>query len=162
LELKLFTCADSHALDGPSNRVSAFHILEDLGAPSFPIAIPHLSIIAMLERTASESEDVPLTFKIYMDKTEQAQIPFDLRFQGKLRVRALADLHGVVVQGPGTLRIACLNKSKEIGSWSIQITQMAPPTMTPIAVSAFDVKTPKPKKKKARKSTTRKGTKRAA
>ena len=52
--VKLFLCSDSASIDVRTNTISAFHITEQLMTASFPVAIPRISVVTVLNREQSQ------------------------------------------------------------------------------------------------------------
>ena len=127
MEVTLFTCAQSVALDARTNSVSLFHIIEAISFPSFPIVCPPLVVVTMVARNPDESEAPKLTMKWTLNDVSIFEFPMDMNFQGQMLARNFSDIGGMVLQGPGTLRAAVyLNDSWE-AEWRIEVKKIGGP-----------------------------------
>ena len=50
MQLTLFTCAASYAVDQRTNVVSVFNVVEHIHVPTFPCMLADLHLIAMMRR----------------------------------------------------------------------------------------------------------------
>jgi len=127
LNLKLLLCADSNSLDSRSNTISAFHILEDFNAASFPVALPRVTVVAMVDREETDPSDIELQLRVYLGDKELFAGPFALNFAQRLSARALIEMQGIVVPNPGVLSFVLLNADQIFGSWAIRVSQIGQP-----------------------------------
>jgi len=129
IQAKLFFCSDSAALDVRYNTISAFHILEDLNAPTFPIAIPRLAVIAMFSRAEEDPSNVDLQLQILLGPQQLFATPVPLSFVQQLHARTILEISGFVVPSPGSLVFALRNGETLIGSWAIRVNQIGQPAV---------------------------------
>ncbi len=129
MQVKLFICSSSSALDARTNSISVFHILEEIHAPAYPIVIPGMSVIALLDLDDGEPIDQEIELRFYLGDQQLFAVPFQTDFQVRRKARALADLNGLVVPAPGILRILLHSAGHDIVSWQILCDQNAPPQM---------------------------------
>jgi hypothetical protein len=129
----LFACAESASIDAATNRLSIFHFLDEIHSPIFPAAYPGMTLIALAAREEAEPNNFSFTLKIFLSGQEQPlfQGPFLFDFQNRLRSRALAQIAGLVVPGPGTLRFEILDGEKQIGIWETFVVRIGEPQIVP-------------------------------
>lgn len=127
MELLLLTCAESCATDATTNRLSIFHVMEHVGAATFPVALRQLSFIALLSKTRQERQKVSLQIRFTLNKQSLADLPFELNFQDKLLARGVAEIHGLVIPGPGKLHASLHYKNKNLGVWTIEVEHIGKP-----------------------------------
>lgn len=130
MEVELFVCADSAAVDARTQTISLFHIIEELNSPAFPVVIPRLTIGAVLTRVESEPERPDLQLRIGLGSQEIFRGPFGLSFQQHLRARAIVDIQGVVVLAPGSLKVALYAADRELAAWSIKVNHIGQPAVS--------------------------------
>lgn len=139
IQVKLFLCSDSAAVDARTNALSAFHIAEQFNAPSFPVAVPRIAIITILTREAADPSNVQLQVQVYCGDHQLFTGPMAVNFVQQLTARTVIEVHGLVVPTPGTLRFLLRHGDETLSSWTVlanQVGQMpiqmfiAPPVTT--------------------------------
>ena len=65
MKVQLFICAESVSLDLRKNSVSAFHIIEEINSPSFPLFTQPFSVVAMIDRTINNRATRPYSYKCF-------------------------------------------------------------------------------------------------
>jgi hypothetical protein len=122
--LKLFLCCDSASVDLRTNTISAFHITEQLGAPTFPVAIPRIHSIALINREETDPGALQLQLDAYLGNQQIASGPFNVNFANQLSARGIAEMQGLVLPGPGALRFVLRNRETTMGSWTVSVVQL--------------------------------------
>jgi|SRR5882672_10205499 uncharacterized protein DUF6941 len=133
MEVRLLAAAEISVLDQRTNGLSIINIIDELGSPAFPFIVPRVSIVAILEREMTEPETYEgFSFSAHFN----GQVPFSvgvgINFQGKPKLRSLMDVGGLVIQTPGTLRIALNREGTELAAWYVQVIQIGGPEPTVI------------------------------
>lgn len=105
MQVKLFICSSSSALDARTNSISIFHVLEEVHAPAYPIVIPGMSVIALLELDDGELINQEMKLRVFLGDQQLFAAPFQTNFQVRRKARAIADFNGLVVPAPGMLRV---------------------------------------------------------
>jgi hypothetical protein len=114
-------------VDVRTNVLSLFNVLDEISTVGFPAAIPKLTAIALLARTQDEPQEAGTKLVATMNNQNLFEFAWPLEFKGRLKSRAVADLQGVVIPGPGTLRLGLWKDDSEIAFWNIDIVQIGPP-----------------------------------
>jgi hypothetical protein len=144
-------CAESSAIDAPTGRLSAFHIIEELTASSFPVVVPHLHLVAMLERGRQESvADASAVLSlngVLVGNPLKLAIDFRDRDQTKL----VANIQGVVLQKAGKLTVSLEHGGASLGKWEIRVVQAKTQQQAPEAPTESAVLEPETKPNKRRK-----------
>jgi len=119
----LTTCVESFAVDQLTNRLSLFHIFDEINAASFPILVPSMTVVVFWEAEASDLVDGPLNFDIAisLDNDQLGKISGVFEMGGRSRGRHLATLNGVVIQKPGRLIFRVFVKEAETGYWDMPV-----------------------------------------
>src|SRR5262249_41714794 len=89
------------------------------------------SIVALFEKEPADPDvinDVVLQVTLGEQMLLSAKSP--IHFQGKQRVRSLADLSGMPLTAPGIVKIALLRNHAEIAVWEIPIRRIGDPQPT--------------------------------
>jgi len=127
MEVVLFACARSAALDARTNNISLFHILESVSSPTFPIVLPPFAAVTMLTRNPGESETPKLIMKWNLNDEPIFEFPLDINFQGQIRARNLTDIGAVLLQGPGTLTATVFLEESWDAEWKIEVKKIGGP-----------------------------------
>ena len=162
MELVLIACAESAAIDMSTQRVSLFNLLEEIGAASFPVILPHVSLISIFPRRANESENPSLQLRVTLDGQKQAlfEAPLEVQFQGKLRARNLTSLQGMPIPSTGLMKVEIRSKSRVLGTWNVQVgrigqqqvtRQLSPSKEAPAKIRSRPSSKAKPRGKKSAK-----------
>lgn len=125
MQVRLFFCTESTAVDASTNRVSAFHLLEEIGAPAFPATMPQLTVLAIIERGADEPPRAQLQLQAGLENSVNLLVnsPLQVDFQNRLVARVLTVLRGLVIPEPVGLRVALNHNGAEIARWGIAVAQ---------------------------------------
>ena len=124
IKVRLFLCADSAAIDARTGSLSAFHIMEQLSTPSFPVAIPRVAVVAVVTREDSDPSNLQLQLQIFSGNQQLFVGPMAINFVQQVTARTVAEMHGLVVPGPGVLTFLLLNGEEKLGSWTVNINQI--------------------------------------
>lgn len=124
MEVKLLLCADSFAVDLRRGSISAFHILEQINSPAFPVVLPRLSIAILSTRREDEPANVQIQLQIHLGDRQLFAGPVAIDFSQHLFARNIADLQGLVIQAPGTIRVILKNGEVVLSSWTIPVNQV--------------------------------------
>lgn len=122
----LLACAESALLDANTNRVSLINIHDELSSPQFPFLIPLFSVLAVTKRENDEEDECSCSIRISLGEQTILDAPVLVNYQGGDIHRSIVGLHGLVITGPGTLRIQLLHNALEIGEWQIPVKQLEP------------------------------------
>jgi hypothetical protein len=123
IQVRLFFCSDSSAIDGRRNTISAFHIVENLWTPIFPIAIPSLSVIALLTRDQTDQQSVEYQLQVHLGGQQLLSHPLRASFLQQATARVIAEIHGLVVPAPGTLSFSAREGDQIKASWAVLVQQ---------------------------------------
>jgi hypothetical protein len=139
IQAKLFLCADSAAIDARNNALSAFNIIEQFSAASFPVAVPRIAMIAAFTREQTDPSNIQFQLKIFAGNQQLFGGPFAVNFVQQLTARTVAEMHGLVIPGPGNLTFVLMNGEEKLSSWTVTVNQVGqaplqmflPPTQAP-------------------------------
>jgi Family of unknown function (DUF6941) len=124
MRLGYLVAAHGAVIDRATNNVSIFNIIEQITAPTFPIAIP-ISIVAQLVKQKSkDTEELRIVLKLDSRKQPIGEQKFTVGFQGQQRTRIIMQLQPLVIEVPGLLEISLFHKSAFLGSWEIDVIQL--------------------------------------
>lgn len=124
---KLTVCAESIVRDAETNTVSVFNVLEEIGAPTFPLTIPKLSVLFILERGADDPETIECVVTLTLKENELGGISGPVEFRGTLATRLIVVVEGTVLAEPGVLIASISLSERELGSWGIRVYELEQP-----------------------------------
>jgi hypothetical protein len=132
MRVRLFTACETSILDQRSNGLSLITIIDEMSSPSFPFIIPRLAIVTLFERNMDEQEKPHgLTVSAHLGDQELFSLGLEIDFQGKPRLRALADVGGLVIMAPGMLHLVLNHTSgTSLAEWDITIAKIGGPAAT--------------------------------
>lgn len=120
-------CADSAAVDMRTNALSVFHVLEQLSSPAFPVVVPRVSIVFMLNREEADPSNLQCQLQIHSGNQQLFARPVPINFQQQFVSRTVLEMYGIVVPAPGSLRFELRNGEVLLGSWSVLVSQVGGP-----------------------------------
>jgi len=124
---RLFFCSDSASIDARTNALSAFHIIEQVNAPSFPVVIPRVSILCFLSREDADPSQVSLQLQIFSGDQKLFDGPVAIDFVQQRATRTILELNGMVVPSPVELRFVLVLEKTVLDSWAITVNQVGLP-----------------------------------
>lgn len=129
MHVSLFACAESAVVDQRTNRLSLFHIMEEISSPTFPAAVPQLTVVVVMSREESEPSLANLMLRVTLTGLDKPLVegPMAIDFQGRLRTRGLGHIAGMPVLGPGLLRFSLHDGDKELAYWEVIVIQVSQP-----------------------------------
>jgi hypothetical protein len=122
MKLRFLVCAAAAIIDEVTKNISITSILEQLTAPTFPIAVP-ITVVANFVKTAAEPDiaDIRLSFKIKGNPDPIWDHPVTLQFQGQLTTRLIVQVNPLIVPQRGRLIAEVKMKTATLGSWTIEL-----------------------------------------
>ena len=133
MDIRFVICAQSVALDQRHNTLSIFHVIEEWNIPAFPFAMPYMTIVSLLERLPEEpNEPVGLQLVLTLGAQELVREPLAVSFQGRSRMRSITEVAGIVIPGPGVLKVTIQYGDNPAYTWPILINNIARPIVQPI------------------------------
>ncbi|HXM03761.1 MAG TPA: hypothetical protein VN939_14210 [Chthoniobacterales bacterium] len=107
--------------------VSAFHILESVIAPFFPIVAQKISVIALLTKDLSDAESIDFQLQVTLGEQSLLNNPVQVTFQRQLEARIVVDVQGLLIPAPGQLIFSLTRDGKPDASWPILVRKVSPP-----------------------------------
>ena len=127
---RLSLVAEGIAVDTQSNNVTAFSILEELAAEGFPMGVPAIAYLAVVERGEHDDPSPAATLHLLLDDDEMMMQAVPLRFGGGRRTRLVVRFPAFLVPGAGALRFSLRVDGVEIAAYGI-VARLQPATTTP-------------------------------
>jgi hypothetical protein len=132
MRARFLLCCESAAVDRRRNTLSVFHIIEDFNVPAFPVVVPQMCVVTLLQRAAEEPVEPPdLSLRIVLNQQELYRGPIEANFQGHLKVRWITEVRGLVIPGPGALVFSVHSGENQLGDWSIPVVNIGQPEVQP-------------------------------
>lgn len=127
MKLKYILCAELCSVDGVSNKLSVFNLIEHIVAPAYPIALPFISIVFSVERTPDERPKCEVNIAILLDGRELSETTLEVEFEEAMIARAIGHLQGFFVPAPGSLEFHARMGGETIGVWHVPCIQAGRP-----------------------------------
>lgn len=104
-ELEYFVVAESVSVDQATNRISLFHVLEEIHSAGFPVVIPRVAVVA--HWNAREGDlNTDFQMGVCITLAEDPAKDFNLNFRMvRPRQRTIANFVALEVTKPGTMTI---------------------------------------------------------
>jgi hypothetical protein len=80
----------------------------------------------VIVRTHEEPEQPSLRLHGHINEQQIFDNPLEANFQGKLRVRAIGQVNGLLIPTSGTLRWSMTLEGRELAQWPIEIVHLGP------------------------------------
>ena len=127
MKVTSFLCVESAVIDKTTNRLSLFHVLEQINAASFPVPCPKFSVVTVVSRNLNEPNKEELEVRLSLNRKHIVSMPISIDFQkGKLS-RFIGELQGLVLPGPGILRASLRHNNRTVNTWDIEILATGKP-----------------------------------
>jgi len=98
--------------------------MEQLNAPAFPVVVPRLAILSLLERDEGDPAVVQLHLRMFSGVQQLFDGPMPVNFNQQFSARTIIDMHGVVIPAPGELRFLLMNVEETLASWTIVVNNV--------------------------------------
>lgn len=132
-----FCVSESCSLDAQTNRISIFHVLDELNVVAFPTFLTSAAIIALLKKDANDPNEAVLVLKIRTDVGEVGSITLNADFVGKNRLRSIALLQGVLIQQQtASLDFILFHEDRELARWHVPVQFAGPSVVAPVPAQA--------------------------
>jgi hypothetical protein len=124
MKLVMMALAQSGAVDSASNRISLFHIIEQMQSRAFPAPMPSMLLTMLFEKEAGDANTALLHTQAALDGSPLMDTQLNLSFQGRPRTRVMAGINGLSLPKPGLLVFSVLSEAKQVlGSWEVSVEQ---------------------------------------
>lgn len=123
----LIAATELCVIDARTNNLSLINLLQDINSPTFPVVLPKLALAVILDRQENEQQQITTSIRMAIEETQLFDVPFQIDFQGRLRVRAVADMQGVLLPRPGVLKASLHYENAELGAWTLSVNQIGTP-----------------------------------
>jgi hypothetical protein len=97
--------AQSVSVDRFTNRLSIFNVLDQIASPHFPVFLPELCFVVMLQRTANEPNTFDTVIRISNGEAVIGQANMHVDFQGQLVNRSVSNFQGLPIFNPGEIQV---------------------------------------------------------
>jgi hypothetical protein len=118
-------CAQSATVDRTTNRVSLFNVIDHYPTPVFPIVLPTIAFVAVIERDDGE-DDASGTTEICVPDAAPFTHPVSIVFTGSRLSRVILNVQGIPMQREGLIRFRLILADGSFGEASFLVTNVAP------------------------------------
>ncbi len=140
MKVYYIACAKSSSVDGKTNQLSLFHVLDEIGAPAFPLQLQSFCVAALFEREPEDADVQSFVLAIYLNATLLASFTMQVDFTRSRRNRSVHTIQGLTIPSAGAVSITLTQKSRQLAEWRALALLTAGPAApatptTPAAVS---------------------------
>ena len=101
----LAVAANRIIIDAKTQQISIIDVFEGISAHSFPIIIPKLSFLFLLEKDIKDGDKKELIFLYFIDEKKPFTFPTHVYFRGKKTTRAIIEFEGFMIPNHGKLTV---------------------------------------------------------
>jgi hypothetical protein len=129
------TCfvAEGVITDRDTDRISAFALLDDVQAASYPLLIQKLAFFCLWGRTGMDPQRVTCEFSITLNGQDIVRHGLDVDFQQYLHNRCVIRLDGFTLNEPGVVVFRLAVPDHDTAEWTLDVVRTAS-TSTPRTV----------------------------
>lgn len=110
-------CAERVIRDAETNSISAIGVLEEINAEAFPVIVPQVGLLFVLIRDQADPNEIETQVSVRIGENVLFNAPFQVRFQGARRTRAIIVLQGLVIPNPGRVAFRLRWNEHTLGEW---------------------------------------------
>ncbi len=114
-------CSESVSVDSATNRVSVFHLLDEVNLIQCPGVLPVMAISSLLEREEGDDESTQITTDISFSGVNIVSVVGQIGFHAHNRARNITFVNGLYVAYPGEYTVSITHNEQKIGSWRFAV-----------------------------------------
>jgi hypothetical protein len=121
------TCfvAEGVITDRDTDRISAFALLDDVQAASYPLLIQKLAFFCLWGRTSTDPQRLTCEFSITLTAQDIVRHGLDIDFQQYLHNRCVIRLDGFTLKEPGVVVFRLAIPDHDIAEWTLEVVRTA-------------------------------------
>lgn len=141
---KICFVAEGLSIDNATNQVSAFGIMEGVGAESFPMFVQKLAFFSLFEREPGDPAQVRGEFTVSLGDEILLRQATEFDFGAGRRTRTVFRLMGLVVPRPGNVvfRLVLAGQTVPAAEYAVAVTATKPAQVSTPAVQPAGNATP--------------------
>jgi hypothetical protein len=128
--------AEGVITDAETRQVSAFGLLENVQASSFPVALQRIALFCMWERALTDTPECGVELSVTLNGQEIARQIIDINFAQFLRTRSTIRFEGVTLAEPGNLVFRLALPGHDVAEWVVTVNRAAPTAPGPVGATA--------------------------
>lgn len=124
MKLKRSICAESVSMDRFTDRLSIFNVLDRISAMGFPLWLPQVALIFVLERErASDPIQTHAKLQAILNGTPIAETEAFIHFQDGKEARTILNFN-LGIPSPGKLIFKLIFPNQELDIYDLEIAQI--------------------------------------
>jgi hypothetical protein len=120
--------AEAVVTDRDTNQISAFGLIEEIQAASFPTSMPRMALFCAWERALTDSPEHRVEVSVTLNGRDLARQSIDINFAQFLRTRATMRFEGLTLAEPGNLVFRLAIPGHDTAEWTLAALRKAPET----------------------------------
>ena len=118
--------ADQIVVDGRSNVLSIFSVIDEVSAPGFPTFLPRAALIFSLDRDVEDPEDYTLNILARLgDNIVFGPKELPCLFKGMLKTRVFVNFNGIMIPQAGELIFELRLAEMVLASIAVSVVSVA-------------------------------------
>ncbi len=119
MKVHYIACAKSSSVDGKTNQLSLFHVLDEITAAAYPLKIESFCVAALFEREPGEDGPQSYNLVIKLDGGMLASFTMSIDMSGARRNRSVNTIQGLTIPAAGVVSVAILQKGALLADWQM-------------------------------------------
>ena len=124
MKVHYISCATSSAVDGKTNRLSLFHVLDEISGPAFPLQLGSFCVASLFERDPSEDPVQSYALAVSLNGILLASFSMRLDFRGTRRNRTVNTIEGLAIPAPGAVMVSIVQRNDVLAVWRMAAIQV--------------------------------------
>jgi hypothetical protein len=106
--------------DADTNVISAYNIIEQITAQSFPFLMPEMHVLCVWKKEDGE-DNIQCQFRVTLNGNVLHDVPSTITFGNSYAYRSIIRLLGTVITGPGVLRFEFTIADRPAGIYEVLV-----------------------------------------
>lgn len=117
MKVHYISCAKSSSVDGKTNQLSLFHVLDEITATAYPLKIESFCVAALFEREAGEEGLQSYNLAVKLDGGLLASFTMSIDMSGARRNRSVNTIQGLTIPAAGMVTVVIVQKGVLLAEW---------------------------------------------
>jgi hypothetical protein len=125
MKVQFALCAQTASIDRTTNRVSIFNVIDHLPVSSFPINVPAVTFVSVIESDKDGDSNVKGILEITANKSLVARVDVPINFTTNRLARVVINFQGIPVREAGPLTFRLTIPTEVTAETTFQVTNVS-------------------------------------
>jgi hypothetical protein len=125
MKIQFALCAQTASVDRASNRLSIFNVFDQFPVSSFPIVIPSVTFVSVIESEETENNNIRGAIEIEANRVKVFGIEVPINFTSNRLARVVLTFQGIPVGDAGPLTFRLTLPDGTIAETTFQVINVA-------------------------------------